>query len=426
MRKIIITTLQCLLLFFLSPCAGATSISIGEFLATALHDPTLSAQIERIDFLQQTPEGISFIEDPELRITVEQFEKDRQKYAFRFTPRGLGELRREKEMQIAMVESNRAELKRLFNTALKIRYMAVINFFYFSKMETLHQNLNALLGDREMALKRYVETSDFDAEKVADAESERIQVELDLIELTNQKDAVADNIREAIGSGEPLSLNSTPVVLDESQIIGVEQIPDKIGAIDFSGGAENISLWTLKADAQIAEAQYRLKSAEKKRLIGFIETAYSAEDRDDFDKAFSIELAIAIPVNSGNQVDMNEKRLESMRSRDKLNTLERELNKTIPAIHRELNNLIQKYKKVKRGKDDGFTSSAFNRLVQVEGTDPLTLLELKERVLKSDILLTKLSWMVLTEYINLLDLTGKLSQKPLINYLAYNLQEIGK
>lgn len=414
MKKIIAGILLLSSFFYLSPCMGAASqASIVEFLATALNDPAISSQVEKIDFLNQSPEGVVFIEDPELRISVDQFEKDQQKYALRFTPVGFDKIHATKDLNNAMLKSNRSKLDRLFHEALKSRYLTVVDYRYFSEMINLHEKMRLVFEDREAALKRYVETPDFDPEKLSGVENEQVQLEIELMELKNSRDTLLSRIKEQGGYTEET------VSIDVRNLIKIEHIENQISSIDMNAGSENIHLLNLQTEAEMAEAEYHLKVAEEDRLISFVEAAYSTEDQEDFDKAVSIEFGISIPVRSGSQAaDLRKRKLASIKSKGELYARKRELNQTLPVINKDLHNLIQQYISIKKRKEDGFTNVAFERLVQMEGGDPFILLELKEKMLKSDILLMKLTQMIFTKYINMLDLSGKLSKKPLVNYLA--------
>ena len=130
MKSITFMRISTLLLFFIFGLNGigmagpmdttdnSVQLSIREFLCTAFEDHSLSPQTERIRFLKETPGGISFIEDPEFRFTLDKFESNQQKYALRVKPRGWDELREEKTVQNARVQSGTIQLESLLHLAL--------------------------------------------------------------------------------------------------------------------------------------------------------------------------------------------------------------------------------------------------------------------------------------------------------------------
>jgi len=389
---------------------------IGEFLSTAFEDPSLSPQNERIRFLEETFGGISFIEDPEFRVSIDKFESNQQKYALRFKPRGWNEIKGEKAVQHARVQSGAIQLKSLMHLALKNRYMSVVDFLYFSEMRTLHESLNLLYKDWEHVLKRHVHTAEFDAGALADMENQQMALQMDLMDIKTQQDAVAEEVNLQSGYG-------TNIFFNGDHLLSVDELADRILAIHINAGDENIYLIQAKTEVAKSDAQYRLEVAEKNRLISFVETAYNTADEDDFEDAFSIEFGISIPIGSGGRDTLRQRKLETMKSRSEHQALEREIKQTIPVIQKKLHHLIKQYTAVQQKKANSFSTAAFDRLLQTEGTDPLTLLKLKKGMIGMDILQSKLSRRIFTTYIDFLDITGKLSEKPLMNYLSSDDEE---
>ncbi|WP_319575666.1 hypothetical protein [uncultured Desulfobacter sp.] len=390
-------------------------ISIKEFLSTAFEDPSLSPQNERIRFLKKTG-GISFIENPEFRFTIDKFESNQQKYVLRFKPRGWDEIKGERTVLDARVKSEAIQLESLLHMALKNRYMTVVDFIYFKEMRTLYEALNLLYEDWEHVLKRQVDTPDFDAGELADMENQRLALQMDIMELKNQQDALAKRVN--IQSGY-----TGNVFLDIDHPLPVGQLVHRILAIQINPEDENIYLTRAKSQVAKTEALYLQEVAEKKRLISFVETAYNAADEDDFEDAFSIEFGISIPIGSGSRDTLRQRKLESMKSRSQQHALECEIRQKIPIIRQKLHHQIEQYTAFQQKKTNSFSTAAFERLLQTKGTDPLTLLKFRKSMLGTDILQAKLSHRIFITYIEFLDITGKLDEKPLMNYLSPDEKE---
>ena len=390
-------------------------ISIKEFLSTVFEDPSLYPQNERIRFLKETG-GISFIEDPEFRLTIDRFESNQQKYVLRLKPRGWDEIKCEKAVLDARVQSGAMQLESLLHIALKNRYMTVVDFLYFNEKRALYDALNLLYEDWEHVLKRHVDTPDFDAGELADMENQRLALQMDIMELKNQQNAVVKRINVKSGYGEN-------VFLDTDHHLSVDQLAYRFGAIQINSEDENIYLTQAKTQVAKAEALYLLEVAEKNRLISFIEAAYNAADEDDFEDAFSIEFGISIPIGSGSWDTLRQRKLESMKSRSQQHALECEIRQTIPVIRQKLYHQIEQYTAFQKKKTSSFSTAAFDRLLGTKGTDPLTLLKFRKSMLGTDILQAKLSHRIFTTYIELLDITGKLGEKPMINYLSPDEKE---
>ncbi|MCG8552523.1 MAG: hypothetical protein MI799_19130 [Desulfobacterales bacterium] len=390
-------------------------ISIKDFLSTAFEDLSLSPRNQRIRFLKETG-AISFIEDPEFRFTIDKFESNRQKYVLRFKPRGWDEIKGERAVLDARLQSEAIQLASLLHTALKNRYMTVVDFLYFKEMRILYDALNLLYEDWEHVLKRQVDTPDFDAGELADVENRRLVLQMDIMELKNQQDAVAKRVNLQSGYGGN-------VFFDTGHLLSVDQLAQRILAIQINPEDENIYLTRAKTQVVKAEALYLQEVAEKNRLISFVETAFNAADKDDFADAFSIEFGISIPIGAGSRDTLRQRKLESMKARSRQYALEREIRQTIPVLRQKLHHQIERYTAFQQKKTNSFSTAAFDRLLQTKGTDPLTLLKFRESMLGADILRAKLSRRIFTTYIELLDITGKLGETPWMNYLSPDEKE---
>jgi len=69
-------------------------------------------------------------------------------------------------------------------------------------------------------------------------------------------------------------------------------------------------------------------------------------------------------------------------------------------------------------KKQASTELSIKAYAQIEGADPLALLKMKESIIKRDLSAIKISRGVFTNYIELLDVSGRLSHKPLKNHLS--------
>ena len=62
--------------------------------------------------------------------------------------------------------------------------------------------------------------------------------------------------------------------------------------------------------------------------------------------------------------------------------------------------------------------------MRIEGGDPLVLLEMRESILERDVDLATVTSEIYSSYIELLDVSGKLSEQPLKNYISAGLEPL--
>ena len=112
-----------------------------------------------------------------------------------------------------------------------------------------------------------------------------------------------------------------------------------------------------------------------------------------------------------------------MKFKSQQHVLECEVRQTIPVIRKKLHHQIEQYTAFQQKKTSSFSTAAFDRLLRTKGTDPLTLLKFRKSMLGTDILQAKFSHKIFTTYIELLDITGKLGETPMMNYLSPDEKE---
>lgn len=398
--------------------AGSESpLSISRFVASAARDERLTYQAEKIAFLKQSSPNTPFLSEIELRTRIDEFASEKQRYAIRLKPNGWGESRDGRIVYHATLAHNEAQKHLFLNEALKDRYDVVIDYLNNQKLIALNEGLMALYEDRVNVLKQSVGDLAFDPNDLIDAENEIIQLELELINLKNKTVTITDEIRKRIPVDETILFDTAHMI----GIEGVENVLSTIGSIAENGHA---LLEEARINAELSDARYQLEKSENRKYISFIETAYDMDDRNDFEKAFTLQVGIAIPLINPNRLDANRRKLESMKAKNDYLTLKVAVTEEANRLSRDAKRLIRQYEVMTKKSESSKTRSSFDMYRKMDGVSPLILLKLRESILKTDITMEKIMSQIYGKYIRLLAVSGKLTEKPFKNYLSNNLEVI--
>ena len=98
------------------------------------------------------------------------------------------------------------------------------------------------------------------------------------------------------------------------------------------------------------DARLELEKSENRRYLSFIEAAYDMDDRDDFNKAFSVRLGISIPLDSGGGHEVLRRKLDALETRNRYRTLQKETAAEAEAAARQVRRQIGRYRLLK-GRD---------------------------------------------------------------------------
>jgi len=408
-----------LVMLLACPCFAAekSPIAISRFLATAEHDETLIYQNEKISFLKQSSSNTPFLNEVEFRTKIDQFESDKQTYAIRLKPNGWGEAGDGKIVYHTSLKYNEAQHDLLLNNALKSRYNTVIDYLHHHQMVALSQALLLLYEERINVLKQSADDINFNPNDLIDAENEMIQSELDLINLKNNIVNIEDEIRRNITATDTISF-------DTAGVIGIGQIGRMPESIGMAEEREHVHLEKARLSWELAGAMYQLEQSENRKYLTYVEAAYNMDNRRDFDKAFSIEFGISIPIVNPNRLDTNRRTLDTLKAVSDYANLKREVAEKTTILSRDIRRLISQYNVLQEKKQDTKSQSSLDIYRRMSGINPLILLKLKESILKTDIAIQKITHQIYEKYIRLLDISGKLSIKPLKNYLSDNSEVI--
>lgn len=90
----------------------------------------------------------------------------------------------------------------------------------------------------------------------------------------------------------------------------------------------------------------------------------------------------------------------------------------------ELKKVFTQYDVLSEKKRTGKIESLLKKLLNMEGANPISLLEMKESILKHNLLLVEKHYEIYTKYLDLLDTSGTLSKVPLRNYISKNKERL--
>ncbi len=401
-------------------CQCADGIGISEYLSTAAKDAALSFEKESLTFLQNAGNR-SLLEEVEFRVAVDEFERDQQEIAIRFKPRGWSQIRDEKKFNAAVLQSHHAQYDLLLHQALKNRYITVIDWVYHSEMLRLYADLMQVCQDRLKVLKKSAGMSDMDPVKLSselmDTETDLLRVQMEEAELKNRVHFLTEEIRTNTGAQGLVSLNA-------GKLISPENIGKTSSEIASAPAEENAAVRKSRMDAHLANARCDLEKSKNTAWSTFIETAYDLSEKDETDKAFSIEFGISLPIGAEKRPEMKARKTDGIKAKAEYEILHQQIKQSIPSLAAELGNLLRHYDLLKQKKQSGRSQSLYNLWQRTQGADPLLLLRLRESMIKAYLAEKKLIWLIRAKYVELLDSSGRLSEQPLRNHLSDEKEQI--
>jgi hypothetical protein len=393
----------------------ADAASVTEFLSSAVHDPTLHFQNEKVDFLKGSSANTPLIREVEFRGRIDEFEESQQRWGVRISPTGWGETRSGKRVYKSRLAYNEAQFDLLLNKALKRRYMALIDYIRTRDLLELNRKLMEIAEDRLDIKRKSIDHLDFDPTALIAAEDDVIQLQLELIDLENSLRDLEDKIRTAMHAEGPVSL-------EPERLIEVNAIRQAIEDFRHPPETENVHIRRAHLSTELAHHRYNLEKAANRRYLSFLQFDYEMDERRDFEEAFLFKFGLIIPVVNPNRLDIDRRKLTSLREKSDYENLRRDIAGDITFFLRDLERSIKQYEILLGRKAASNAASSLDTFQRIEGTNPLKLLKMKKSMLKTEVAIVKMTRRIHRKYVNLLDVSGKLFEKPLVNHLSSDLE----
>ncbi len=394
------------------PESGTNALTTDRFLTTAENDSRVKNHSELVKYLENAPAGTPYIDKIEFRTQTEEFDITKQKYSLRFYPKALGETGCSRKLSETAVKAARAEHEVYLNAALVQRYELIIDYLETSSFLRLQKKLLTVCDDRITVLKKLsMSNISFDINTLIAAEDRYTELQLDIAELENKVVYVIQKIKLAAGS-------DARTAFDENRIIRVEMIEKMFSNSEDIFVPGRIWLNSHKLKTELAKNQYDLEKTKDRDFLSFISLDYDTGEDDGLEKSFSFEVGFNLPVINPNRDEITRRKKSWLEEKLKYEDEKRAASERILALSGSLKQLIRQHNILVNRSKDSNAEVSFRKYMEMEGINPLILLNIKESILKNDVRLNRISYLIRRQYLELMNITGRLSEKPLKNYIS--------
>lgn len=378
---------------------------------TVMSDPRL----EMIRLMRTASPNTPWLDRIEFRTETDEFDITRQQYSVRLYPNGWKETENGNKAHHATMMWNRAQLDLLVHRVLAERYHLVIELLFSRNILTLKRQLGVVFDDRINVLHRKSSSLDFDIDDLIETESDRIRLKVQLIGLESSIGGLQDRIRAYTRTKEPIEM-------DTGSLPGIGMIETLIRGRGGRSDDGNIHLVNGRLRIALAQSRYDLEISESRRYFRFFEMAYDYQQRANSTKAYSVGFGIRLPFVNSNRSDINRRHLIQLREEGRYLDLKNDVSDEISLLSRDLEGLFRQHRVLSEKREENRQASPLDTYRQYEGIDPLILLKIREISLLEDIRHADIGRDLYVKYIEWLDVSGRLSEKPLKNYLSRNLE----
>lgn len=412
----------CLMTAFVSrtgsACEDSWGISVDDFLKTADRDLKVENHNELLRYMENRTEDTPYLDKVEFRTETEEFDLEKQKYAVRFYPKGIGETRYLKKLSGLVSDAALSESETYYTKALKSRYDTILQYMLLSSYIEYYQKLWVLYDDKINVLRKKC-SNDLPSyiNELIRAEDQQVDIQLAKIKYEHQYAALLRQVRS-------LSGKDGGICIDEKDMVKNAQISLLVSDLKEDDCIQNVYMKNRALKKELSYIKYRVEVSKNQDYLSYFQVAYKSEDRDDPEKAVSLELGVKLPFIHSGCEDLEQKKIKLLKSKLGFEEEKEKYTEKISSASLLLRRLISQRLTLSQRKEHGDAEVSYRAYLNVDGVDPLDLLKIKESILKNEIELVEIDNRIRESYIELLEITGHLSQKPLKNYLSSYLEPI--
>jgi hypothetical protein len=392
----------------------AEKLTVERFLQGGMNDYHLKNHDEIVRYLGEAPASTPYLNRVELRTETDDFDLLKQRYALRAYPKGWGETSRTRAYLETARQTVHLQHEALLGQVLKKRYEMVLDYVESQALLQIYQQLLQIYRDRVTVLqKQSAGDLTLDVTTLIAAEDQVIDLQLEIIKWQDQQTSVSHKI-------QMLTDTSAVVSFSEQTMLDVVAIGRVVASLPESPAVTNPYLKVQQLKGELAESRYQLEVAKGRDYLSFVSLEFDTDHRDHLRQAFSVGFAFKLPFFNPDQEGLNRRKLAQISEKLKYQEQQQGVTERTLSLRRSLQRFIEQHQLLHARKAQDTAEASFSRYQRLEGINPLTLLKLKESMLRDEIRLTHLTQTIRWRYLELLEVLGKLTERPLRNYLSAN------
>lgn len=405
--------MRSLILFFvLFPCILSAQVSLDDFLQSAFEATDIQVFDNQDDYLASDPYRLSYVRALEFRTESNQLDVERQDFALRLKPANPWEVKRNKQYFQTYQEMLQLDRQRELKKILKVHYKTIIDWVFLEEQKKLNEEEHELTKTMIKMLETQRFSSFFNANDYAELKIEQIEKLVALEEIYFKQDAQRSKIETIYPSAKnqsiSWSLNDLIMIEKIQQVIVNRQDVPEYGEIAYR-------------EKQVELSQSELTLEKSNINVGFLQAQYQQFRIEQDRSPWSIGLSVNIPIFNPNKGNMTKRKLEMIEAEGSLASANTEQQVGLELTKRKVKTLTTRYYNLQNQLDSLNIDTLSTNLLEIEGSNPMTIVKLKSSLIKSRSIEALLLKEIYLAYIEYLDYAELLQQLPFKNYLSLEL-----
>ena len=408
----------CLIFFWVgtfSTFAQINRLSTTIILATAKSQLGVQLEQEKAEYLKDNYFELPILEDVEFRTETRDFDIKQQEYRVRLTPNSYRQREALRQLHQAQIIETETEELLFLHDYLEERYTLILQHFFAENVLAIRRQQLLVFEDQLTVLRRSFNLPRFNINDLIRAEEDKQEIEREILELENV-------LRFTEQIFQRWTATAAIFKIDSTRFIELEQVMELARSI--SKPIENhVEFVEVKKELDRIYQEYRVQKSEDLTIVDYIELRYQKRNKNDvFREKFAIGAGFRLPYKNSSELDVMELKVEKLERENRLKLIEAEIVEDIKRIQQEMENQYSLYQLLESQMKDNQTAFAIEQYQKITGVSPLPLLKMKESTFKKELERQKVAQELYDLFIDLLDVSGRMSAQPYQNFLSKSLE----
>lgn len=382
---------------------------VSRFLAGQLRAPEVQMAEEAAGFLATHPPTMSWIDKLEFRTETGNFDLRQQEYLLRLSPNSIRARNRQSDLVGVLQTQYDLQTRETVHEALVAGYERLIDLAMLDRETALVEQALEVDQQHLAVLGQIGQVDGADLKNLMQVEEDRQQRLSRLQELRSARQILQRPLMSSVSLPTSQELESFLWITDR-------QMMDML-----STGTGWSTPQMLKAQSRLEAVvlEQQVERAERQKVLDFVQSRYQQDPKDPFREEFSISMGFNIPYARAGNIKRQELALEQLESEQKISLLQQQTLDRLSALRMELELLLQQKTTQREQWASSFLQKMESGTLPGLTAEPLLILEARKARIKSDLRILEIDKKILEVYVRWLDLSGKISEPPLVNYLHF-------
>ena len=390
---------------------------LNDFLASAQTDQGLAPTQAKIDFLKQNNFNSPWISRVEFRTRSNDANFSQEDFRFRITPSNPAELKANKRYYHGQVALLDLEYQEELKDALTQRYAIALNHWFqtrkknnlLKQLNNSHQLISMMQGGHGVYT--------MDMGDLIDAQATETKLKLEIEDTEVQLEELEYMMKQYYNY-------TGKIQWSQDSLLTVNDIINLFREMKGHINGSELKLVKMEQKNALAAERFKIEKSESLRNIGYFQAEYDTDRGKDASRHFGYQIGLRIPIVNPDKPDLNRRKLALMDDQAQLDKKKEDLNRQAGLAALNMEHLISKYNTIDT-RVQALSQSNFVGLQKPGKSMKISDLN-KINEFYNDLMAEKTSVekKIYQTYINYLNLTDKLSETPLRNYLSKNMEEL--